>query len=43
MNEEENEWYIKHKKQMLSEGKYHDPCKDCGGEDCACCEYGRGY
>lgn len=22
---------------------HYNPCDGCGGEDCCCCEYGRGY
>jgi hypothetical protein len=23
--------------------KKYNPCDGCGGEDCQCCDYGRGY
>lgn len=41
--EDEQVWYEKHVKEQLENGNYHDPCKDCGGEDCACCSYGNGF
>ena len=42
-DQEVNEWYAKHHKKMMDEGKYYNPCEGCGGEDCQCCDYGRGY
>jgi len=26
-----------------SYGRKYNPCEGCGGEDCCCCSYGRGY
>ncbi len=42
-NREIEIWYDKHQKKMLDKGVYHDPCNDCSGEDCVCCEYKKGY
>lgn len=36
-----NKWFSEHEKKMLDAGIYIDPCKDCSGEDCACCSYRR--
>jgi hypothetical protein len=36
------EWYEAHTRAMLKKGKYYNPCDGCSGEDCNCCEFGRG-
>ena len=43
MEEYNDVWYAQHKKKMLKEGKYYEPCDNCSGEDCACCSFGRGF
>ena len=42
-DQEKQEWYNKHQKEQLEKGNYYNPCKNCSGEDCCCCSYGKGY
>lgn len=31
--------FLRHERRMWRRGAYHNPCRECGGEDCQCCSF----